>query len=120
MNFAPRPALLGKQHLAVGKMQRPVSTKAVAERLAAGTANGSANGSINGAQTDIHGNQVVYGPTMNVGGHYAVKEDAIEPPSAEVQAILDERGIDLEVSGLKHLSNKARVSHTLLMHFSSK
>ena len=71
--------------------------------------------------TDIHGNQVVYGPTMNAEGQFKVSDlDAVEPPTAEVQAILEERGFDLETSGLKHLSNEGRVGLqplSLFTHF---
>ena len=106
MNFAP--ALLGaKQPLAFHKASK-ISTRAVAEKLANGTSTG--NGMSNGTQMDIHGNDVHYGPTMNVGGNYSVKLDEVEAPSAEVQAILEEKGITLETSGLKFLSNKARVN----------
>ena len=84
--------------------------RAVAERLSTPNIE-HANGQANGASTDIHGNKVVYGPTMNQGGQYSVNNlDAIEAPNEEVQALMDQNGFNLETSGLKYLSNKARVS----------
>lgn len=107
-----------KQGLAVTP-PTSLRTKAVAEKLGGATVNGHSNGQKNGfaneASVDIHGNQVIYGPTMNAGTKNTVSNlDKVEPPSAEVQAILDERGFDLEVSGLKYLSNEARVCLALL------
>lgn len=36
-----------------------------------------------------------------------------EPVSPEIQAIIDEQGLDYETSGLKYLTNEARVSYHL-------
>ena len=39
-----------------------------------------------------------------------------KPVSPEVQAILDEQGLDYETSGLKYLTNEARVSTNSALH----
>lgn len=46
---------------------------------------------------------------MNVGAAHSMPNKDPEPLSAEVQAIVDAQGIDLESSGLKYLSNEGRV-----------
>lgn len=97
--------------LTPGRPSRPVN-RAVAERLSKSgpQVEPNGNGSSNGVTTDIHNNQVVYGPTMNAEGNFRVSDlETVEPPSDEVQAILEERGYDLETSGLKYLSNTGRV-----------
>ena len=60
--------------------------------------------------TDIYGTTAALGPEMNVGGKYSMPTREPEPISAEVQALIDEQGIDFEQSHLKYLSNEARVS----------
>ena len=75
------------------------------------SANGSAATNGHGAKvTDIYGNTAVLGPTMNAGAGFSMPEREAVPVSSEVQDILDEQGIDLEISGLKYLSNEGRVS----------
>lgn len=60
--------------------------------------------------TDIYGTTAVLGPDMNSGGVHSMPLKDGEPISAEVQALIDEQGIDFELSGLKFLSNEGRVS----------
>jgi hypothetical protein len=62
-----------------------------------------------GKVTDIYGTTAVLGPDMNAGGAHSMPVKQPEPVSVEVQALIDEQGIDFEISGLKFLSNDARV-----------
>ena len=60
--------------------------------------------------TDIYGTTAALGPEMNAGGKHSMPTREPEPVSAEVQALIEEQGIDFEQSHLKYLSNEARVS----------
>lgn len=40
-----------------------------------------------------------------------------KPVSPEVQAIIDEQGLDYETSGLKYLTNEARVSTQIVLQY---
>lgn len=55
------------------------------------------------------------------GVEYQIKDEfpPAEPKSVspEVQAIIDEQGLDYESSGLKYLTNEARVSTQSLLHY---
>lgn len=64
--------------------------------------------------TDIFGTTAVLGPEMNRLGSYSMPEGRVEAPTAEVEAILEEQGIDLEISGLKYMNNEGRVRFTIL------
>lgn len=64
--------------------------------------------------TDIYGTTAVLGPVMNAGGAHTMPEYPVEPVSPEVQAIIDEQGIDFEISGLKYLNNEGRVRSSKL------
>ena len=46
---------------------------------------------------------------MNADGEFSMPQKEPEAPSPEVQAILEEQGLDLEISGLKYLNNEGRV-----------
>ena len=82
---------------------RPCRTRSV-------TPLASSNGVSNGWKTtDIYGNTAVLGPTANTDKSYSMPEGPVEAPSAEVKAILEEQGIDLEISGLKYMNNEGRV-----------
>ncbi len=85
----------------------PCSTKARVGRTIQASSNG--NGSSGWNVTDVYGTTAVLGPTMNADGAYSMPEKKPEPPSPEVQAILEEQGLDLEISGLKYLNNEGRV-----------
>lgn len=85
-------------------------------RAAAGNGNGNGNGNgakLNGSATitDIFGHATVPGPEMNATATLTIPTTEPEPLSPEVQAIIEEQGIDFENSGLKYLSNSGRVRH---------
>ena len=99
----PHPLLAGQPHI-----YRP-------NLSCASTGNGNGSAVLNGSTfTDVFGNQTVPGPEMNVGKPFSAPVQEPEPPSAEVQAILDEQGIDLEVSQLKYMNNQGRVRYCQL------
>lgn len=70
---------------------------------AAATANGTSNGA---AATN--------GAAINNGLEYQIQDTfppgQVAPVSPEVQALLDDQGLDFETSGLAYLTNEARVS----------
>ena len=83
-------------------------------KATAAVTNGHGNGaavSEGQAVTDIFGATAVPGPEMNVGAAFAIPISEPEPISPEVQALLEEQGIeDFENSGVKYLSNEGRVN----------
>ena len=61
----------------------------------------------NGASTS-NGSAVSNGLSFQVNDVFPPAEP--EPVSPEIQAMIDEQGLDYETSGLKYLTNEARVS----------
>jgi len=109
-------AFLNRNVLAGGRPVLPISKPARLQISASATI-GSNRSSSNGVMaplptiTDIYGTTATLGPDMNAGGKHAMPLKEVEPVSAEVQALIEEQGIDFELSGLKYLSNDGRVSY---------
>ena len=109
MAFLQRSPCTGLQG-AQGFGARRCARTALPVLAAANGSTATSNGNGNSKVTDIYGNTAVLGPTMNAEAHHSMPERETVPASPEVQEILDAQGIDLEISGLKYLSNDGRVS----------
>lgn len=99
LNLTAHPAVLPAGHLArsTGRAARGRLHSAVTVRASAAVAD-------NGVAAEK-------GVEFQVSADFPPAQP--EPVSEAVQALIDEQGLDYEASGLKFLTNEARVSKTL-------
>ena len=117
MTTIHRQPLVGLQKVQCKPSRCSLVPVASANGTNGATSNGKKEFSLGVKTTDIYGTTAVLGPIMNAGGANTMPEYPVEPVSPEVQAIIDEQGIDLEISGLKYLNNEGRVRLTSPYNF---